>query len=152
MDGERVRRERWLREAVLAGDAGAWRGWYEESYPTLEAYVRWRCAGLHDLAEDVLQETWMTAVRSVRRFRPEAGSFAGWLAGIAANVLRNQLRSRCRRARRQQRLADGAAVALPDAAPSLPDGERVARALATLPERYERVLRAKYLDRRGIAE
>src|SRR5262245_29185998 len=85
MDGERIQRERWLREAVLAGNEGAWRTWYDESYSGLEAYVRWRCAGLRDLADDVLQETWMTAVRAVRRFRPEVGSFAQWLAGIAAN-------------------------------------------------------------------
>ncbi|HZU36779.1 MAG TPA: RNA polymerase sigma factor, partial [Gemmataceae bacterium] len=91
---ERVQRERALRRAVLAGDEAAWRTWYAESYERLHAYVCWRSGGTPDLAEDVLQETWLTAVRRIRSFDPLQGSFLGWLRGIAANVLRNHLRAR----------------------------------------------------------
>src|SRR5476649_633190 len=87
-NGEGAWREVHLRDAVLAGDENAWRAWYEETYEPLEAYVLWRCARLRDLADDVLQETWLTAVRSMKRFRPQAGSFIAWLRGIAANVIR----------------------------------------------------------------
>jgi RNA polymerase sigma-70 factor (ECF subfamily) len=149
---ERVRRERWLRDAVLGGDEAAWRAWYEEHCAVLEAYIHWRCGGLHDLAEEVLQDTWLTAVRAMRRFCPETGSFRRWLFGVAANMVRNQVRAWRRRGRRQR------AIASPE---SLADGstngdktearaQAVAQALAALPERYEQVLRAKYLDQQSV--
>ncbi|HJT76533.1 MAG TPA: sigma factor, partial [Gemmataceae bacterium] len=84
--GDRVGRERILRRAVLAGDERAWQTWYDECFDGLYAYVAWRCAGLRDLADEVVQETWLTAVRRVRAFDPDRGPFAGWLCGIAANV------------------------------------------------------------------
>src|SRR5258707_6822181 len=89
---ERVWREQVLRRAVLAGDEAAWRSWYEGEYAGLYAYVLWRCAGLRDHADDLVQETWLTAVRRIRRFDPAQGSFAGWLRGIAGNVLSNHFR------------------------------------------------------------
>jgi RNA polymerase sigma-70 factor, ECF subfamily len=153
-EGERVRRERWLRGAVLSGDEAAWRAWYEEHCAALEAYVHWRCAGVRDLAEDALQETWLTAVRGVRRFRPEAGSFRQWLFGVAANIVRNQLRARRRRARRQGTIPSPAS---PRDRSTNVDGmgaraEAVASALAELPERYEQVLRAKYVEQQSVEE
>src|SRR5262245_12121880 len=101
---DRVTRERLLRRAVLAGDAAAWRAFYDEAADRLAAYVRWRCAGLDDLADEVLQETWLTAVRRIRHFDPAQAPFAAWLAGIAANVQRNLLRRHRRRARVTQPL------------------------------------------------
>src|SRR5260370_15427773 len=89
---ERVWCERGLHAAVLAGDERAWSTFYADSFDGLYAYVRWRCAGLHDLADEVVQETWLVAVRRIRSFVPENGSFAGWLRGIATNVIRNHLR------------------------------------------------------------
>ena len=148
---ERVERDRRLRRAVLAGDEHAWRAWYEEHFAAVRAYVLWRCGGLHDRADEVTQETWLTAVRRVRRFDPAAGWFHGWLCGIAANVLRNHLRSHRRRGARQQPLTGE--VGLED--PAVADRERarrVAAALAELPARYEAALRMKYLDRMSVAE
>jgi RNA polymerase sigma-70 factor (ECF subfamily) len=151
-DSDRVWRERGLLSAVLAGDEQAWRTWYDESFGSLHAYVHWRCAGLRDLVEDVLQETWLTAVRRIRTFDPEQGHFAGWLRGIAANLLRNQLRHRQRRERRAA--VEGGRIGEPaDSEMERRDqAERIVGALAELPERYESVLRAKYLDGLSMAE
>src|SRR5262245_66630431 len=96
-DAERVWRERGLREAVLAGDERAWRRWYDGSFAGLFAYVRWRCGGLHDSAEELVQEVWLTAVRRLPAFDPDAGSFVGWLRGIAAQLARNHFRRERRR-------------------------------------------------------
>jgi RNA polymerase sigma-70 factor (ECF subfamily) len=149
---ERVRRERWLRGAVLGGDEAAWRAWYEEHCAALEAYVHWRCGGLRDLAEEVLQDTWLTAVRAMRRFCPEAGSFRQWLFGVAANTVRNHVRAWRRRSRRQRAITSPAS--LPDASTNGDEIEAraqvVAQALAALPERYEQVLRAKYLEQQSV--
>src|SRR5262249_33426655 len=143
-NGEGVWRERGLRSAVLAGDERAWRAWYDECFPGLYAYVSWRCAGLRDLADEVVQDTWLIAVRRMRRFDPEQGSFRAWLHGIAANVLRNQFRLRQQRRKVQPLNGD---IPAPDAATTAQAGreqaERIARALSTLSERYEAVLRAK---------
>ena len=97
-------RERAIRDAVLAGDAAAWRAWFAEHFDRLAAYVRWRCGGLADLADDVTQEAWLTAVRRLRSFDPDRGPFFGWLCGIAANATRNALRAR----RRSEKRVSGA--------------------------------------------
>src|SRR6266511_1873315 len=142
---DRVWRERGLLGAILVGDERAWRTLYEEAFGSLYAYARWRCGGLSDLADEVVQETWLTAVRRIRSFDPEQGSFAAWLCGIAANVVRNRLRHERRRLRSARPLGKqpGPAVAAADPREL---AEQVARALAELPEHYEAVLRAKYLD------
>jgi RNA polymerase sigma-70 factor, ECF subfamily len=150
--GDRVWRERGLRDAILAGDEAAWKTLYEESFACLYAYVLWRCAGLRDSADDVVQETWLTAVRRVRCFDPVQGSFAGWLRGVAANVLRNYFRREQRRACQTRPLVDDAASAQNGEPARRRRAERIAHALAVLPERYEAVLRAKYLEGQSVAD
>jgi RNA polymerase sigma-70 factor (ECF subfamily) len=147
---DRAWRERGLRDAVVRGDDRAWRAWYDAEYPGLEAYVLWRCGGLRDSADDVIQETWLTAVRKVRAFDPETGGFHQWLCGIAANVLRNHLRSRRRRPGHEG--LNGIEGRSDTALADRERAERVAAALAALPERYEAVLRMKYLDRMSVAD
>lgn len=143
---EQGRREQVLRRAILAGDERAWQTWYDEAFDRLAAYVTWRCGGMRDLAEDAIQETWLTAVRHIRRFDPVQGRFIAWLRGIAANVVRDHLR----RARRPP--PPGRTVAVPDAELEARErAEQVAHALAELPPHYEEVLRAKYLDGQSVA-
>jgi len=147
--GDCVERERQLRRAVLAGEEYAWRTLYEEAFAGLYAYVLWRCAGLRDRADEVVQETWLTAVRRLRAFDPAAGSFASWLRGIAANLLRNHFRREARRARITQPLQD---EPFANDASSDDAAERIAVALAALPEHYEAVLRSKYLEGQSVAD
>jgi RNA polymerase sigma-70 factor (ECF subfamily) len=151
---ERSWRERGLLSAVLSGDERAWQTWYDESFDGLYAYVCWRCGGLRDLADEVVQDTWLTAVRRIGSFDPAQGSFAGWLHGIAANLLRNHLRRTGRAIRRTESL-NGAAATAQSTDQGLErheQAERIAQALSILPERYEAVLRAKYLDQQSMAE
>jgi RNA polymerase sigma-70 factor, ECF subfamily len=148
---ERIAREERLRRAVLRGDEIAWRTWYDESLATLVAYVVWRCGGRRDEADEIVQETWLVAVRNIRQFDPVQGSFAGWLRGVAANLIRNHLRRKAKARQMGEPLVDD-----PAAEPAGQAGraaerqteqvERIAAALDALPERYEAVLRAKYLD------
>jgi RNA polymerase sigma-70 factor (ECF subfamily) len=146
MDGDRVGLELRLRAAVLAGDEHAWREWYDESAPNLRAYVHWRCAGRHDFADEVVQETWLTAVRRVREFDPRQGRFAAWLCGIAANLLRNRLRDNRRQGDRVRVLAGDWPSPDVDDQAERERSERIAQTLAELSPRYEHALRAKYLD------
>src|SRR5712692_5409589 len=131
---ERIWRERGLRDAVLAGDEQAWRALYAAAFDGLRAYVHWRCPGMHDLADEVVQETWLVAVRRIRSFAPASGSFAGWLRGIAANLLRNHLRQRVHRNGRPLTHMHGTVEAADVPVQRREEAERVARALAELPE------------------
>jgi RNA polymerase sigma-70 factor (ECF subfamily) len=151
-DMDHGRAERGLRKAVLAGDESAWRRWYDESFAALDAYVAWRCGGLRDLADEVIQETWLVAVNRVRDFDPALGTFLGWLCGIAANVVRNSLRQRVRARLRVRSLATDDPIAAPRLLEADDRGEHIARALDQLSERHERVLRAKYLEQRSVAD
>ncbi len=146
-------RERAIRDAVLSGDAAAWHAWYAEYFDRLAAYARWLCGGLADLADDVTQEAWLTAVRRLRAFDPDKGAFFAWLRGIAANAARNAIRSRGRLRKRARPLGAG-----DDFPANKPDpetfekAERVALALAALPDHYEAVLRGKYLDQMTVEQ
>jgi RNA polymerase sigma-70 factor (ECF subfamily) len=145
---ERSQRERSLRQRILAGDETAWAALYEEAFAGLWAYISWRCAGRHDLAEEVAQDTWLVAVRRLRSFDPEQAPFLAWLRGIAAHLLRNRFRQR---QRKQQTLEEKDLIAPPDpGAEQREQAEVIARALAELPERYEAVLRAKYLEQASV--
>ena len=153
--GDRVWRERGLRDAVLAGDETAWKTLYEESYVGLHAYVLWRCGGLRESADEVVQETWLTAVRRVRCFDPAQGSFAGWLRGVAANVLRNHFRRERRTWANRSAIGWRLAERVAHDAHPIDDrdrAERVAAALNALPDRYEAVLRAKYLEGQSVED
>jgi RNA polymerase sigma-70 factor, ECF subfamily len=155
---DRVQREELLRGAVLVGDEGAWRTWYHETFDDLCRYVRWRCAGRRDWADEIVQETWLTAVRWVRHFDPRQGSFLAWLRGIAANLLRNDLRRR-RKLPKCQQPVDGQIGGNGRLDPhqgrrqeTSDRQERIAAALDVLAQREEAVLRAKYLEGRSVAE
>lgn len=141
--GDRVGHETRLRAAVLAGDELAWQAFYDQAASGLRAYVYWRSAGMAELADDIVQETWLTAVRRIGSFRPARGGFDQWLRGVAANVIRNRLRHR--RRNRPTSTADEE-TASPTESDAAEMADAVARALAELPSHYEEVLRAKYLD------
>lgn len=137
---ERQAEEAELRRAVLRGDRHAWRILYERSFDVLAAWVGRRVAAT--AVEDVLQETWLTAVRRIRDFDPTRGSFLAWLCGIAA-----------RNGAAASRLAARGTAALEDE-PAAASSERVslAPALAALPEAYRELLLAKYSDRRTVVD
>ena len=136
---ERIEREQRLRREVLRGIEDAWRSWYEEASPLLFAYVLWRCARLPQVAEEIAQETWLVAVRRIRSFDPTKGTFQNWLRGIAANLIRNYFRA-------QRNGAISLNGQTPEATSDHERAWHVADALSELPDRYESVLRAKYLE------
>jgi RNA polymerase sigma factor (sigma-70 family) len=49
------------------------------------------------LAEDVVAETFRSAIEGARRFDPERGNEQAWLFGIASNLIRRQWRTEQRR-------------------------------------------------------
>lgn len=141
--------EQALREAVLAGSESAWRALYDANFSSLYAFVFHRTGKDRHRTDDVVQETWLVAVRRIADFDARRGPFESWLKGIAANVLKNQ-RRRWQRDGRSQSL-EGQQPAAPAGGGS-PTGELLALALTALPERYQVVLRAKYEEQLSVAE
>jgi RNA polymerase sigma-70 factor (ECF subfamily) len=81
-------------EALKAGDEEAFRALIERFHgPIMRlamAYVRDR-----GVAEDVVQETWLTCLRSLERFEGRS-SLKTWIFGIAINVARSRRRKEAR--------------------------------------------------------
>ena len=145
----RVWEERGLRDASCAGDEDAWRVLYDRCFAPLYTHVFLRTGGHVQRTEDVVQECWMIAVRRIRSFDPERGSFAAWMRGIADKVLQNK-RRRWGRRDRTEVPAEREAVAR--SAPRIALAEEISVAMAGLPPAYQDVLRAKYAEGRTVKE
>ena len=144
-------REQSLRQAVLRGDAAAWRALYESHFEGLYRYVHFRCRRDVDRTEEVVQECWTVAVRRMRDFDPARGSFQQWLQGIALHVLRN-LGRRWQRDAERQAPASAVDEAVAGGSPQPELAEQIALAFTELPVHYQAVLRARYQERRSVAE
>lgn len=151
---DRVLREEMLRREVLAGNEQAWRIWYGETFDDLYQYVLWRCGGRRDWADEIVQETWLWAVRRMRRFAPKQGSFLAWMRGIASNVLRNHFRRQKTLANIRQSAKDttGKSNQIGSLQANKEKEDQIAAVFDALTDRHEAVLRAKYLDGLSVAE
>jgi len=147
--------DRVLAERVVhARDESAFRELYRRHTPRLYQFVLRVMGGDELEAEDVVQDTWMRASRSLGEFRWES-RFGTWLTGIGLNLCRNRLRS------------SGRWTDLPEAAVQwtrpTPGETRIdlERAIATLPPRCRTVLilhdieglkHAEIAERLGVTE
>jgi RNA polymerase sigma-70 factor (ECF subfamily) len=89
--------ERALRARLVAGEDAAYRDCYQQYAPKL---MRLLVGILRDKAraEEVLQDTFISAFQSIARFRGEA-SISSWLARIATNRAYNAIRDESRKKR-----------------------------------------------------
>ncbi len=134
-----------LAARFAAGDESSFRLVYDRCADMVHTYCR-RSLGPHRAA-DVTQEVFLAAWRSRERYRPEAGSLAGWIMGIARFKVIDQLRAEYRSPRPVD--TDGEA---PEGSVDGPDpvamGERmlVAEALSSLPERAQHIVRLAFYE------
>lgn len=128
---------------------------YGELRPALLRYVA-RFVGDADLAEDVVQETFL---RLEARPPEDDRNLRGWIFTVATNLARDHLRT----AQHRDRLARSAAARLPAAAPPVDPADRVERteertrvraALAALSakERTALLMREEGFKHREIAD
>ena len=152
--------ERAVVDAVLAGDRDAFRRLVEHESRAVIATCT-RILGDRVEAEDVAQEAFVTAYRSLASWRSD-GSFGAWLSRIAVRLA-------IRRAAQRKQVvwldpateADGtmaiaaAAVATDDPAQTVLRSERDARlraAVAGLEEPYREVVALRFFAERSLAE
>jgi len=131
--------DRILVEHAAAGDAEAFNELVIRHRTRIYQLARVMTAGDAD-AEDLVQETFVRAFRTIKRFRHDS-SFATWLHRIAVNVVKSYLQRRGRYRSRLQRGTTGSDEAPIDTVASREDLESdvarrllIDRALASLPE------------------
>ncbi len=149
--------ERDPRDALAKGDRAAVTAFYREHLDAVYAFVLWRVGGDRADAEDVTQDTFLTALRGVREFRGDS-ALRTWILGIAKNKAHEKLRERGRlEATPDEALARALgsldAVALLDEIARAEETRRlVAATMAALPSHYRKALEDKYVASRSLAE
>ena len=160
-DEELVRR-------VRDGDATAAATLFERHLPALRAKARARLpAALRAKvgASDVVQDAYLAAFMGLGEFEDRGdGSFGRWLRRILENKIADEVRRHAgtskRDARREMRLATGAAGLVPEPSRPTPSAEvgageeatRLGTVVDSLPEDYGAVIRLVHLEGRTLAD
>jgi RNA polymerase sigma-70 factor, ECF subfamily len=141
---------------ILNKDRKATAEFVERYADCVYSYVRSRVMPRTELVEDLVQDVFLAAWRSLEGFRGEAG-LQHWLLGIARHKVDDYYRKRLR----QCEVLDDLEEDLPALAffPSFEEqldrrtsAERIRRVLDRLPEIYRLVLCQRYLDHRSAKE
>ena len=151
-----------LRDSILAGDRAAAEGLFRRQLEPLYEFVHYRVGRERALAEDVVQETFVTAFQGLERFDARSSLFT-WLCGIARNKIREH-----RRRRQPKRIEDVLADSDADIdailagieREPLPDwvleqeetAELVGATLSSLSPEYREALVGKYVDGLSVAQ
>jgi RNA polymerase sigma-70 factor (ECF subfamily) len=122
-----------LARRAASGEDAAWRAIYTRTRDRLFGLLVYHL-GNRDEAKDVLQETYLSAFRSIDRYRGD-GSLEAWLAGIAVHKAQSWKRRVLTRWKRTDPLPEDPGAALAGRSPDPDAGRRLTRALARLPER-----------------
>ncbi len=123
-----------LAKRAQDGDDAAWREIYTRTRERLFALLVYHI-GNHDEALDVLQDTYVGAVKNMGSYRGD-GPLEAWLAGIALRRARDWKRRLLTRFKKTDTLEGELGQCLPQ--PDLPDpvqGHRLRQALTRIPER-----------------
>jgi RNA polymerase sigma-70 factor (ECF subfamily) len=151
-----------LRDRILAGDRDAAAHLFEAHLDALYEFAHYRLGGDRGAVEDVVQDTFLVALESLRGFDGRS-SLHTWLCGIAKNKIRAH-----RRKRRPVALEDALdesseeidALLARVASEPLPEWvlerretrDLVGATLSSLPPEYRRALLAKYVEDKSVAE
>lgn len=145
----------WLR-AVVSGDAPAVQRLVDEVGPVVYGFLFARVGGDESAAADLLQETFLEAIRSAHGYRGESAA-STWICAIARRRLARHYEGERRRevarkgfvlVRSDAERAGGST----DASDLVNARDAVVRALGTLPPLHRQVLVLKYLDERSVEE
>ena len=142
-----------------AGDESASAALYDRYADLLFAFIHHRLDESPRDVEEVWQETWLAAIRSLPGYRGESRLFT-WLAAIARNKIADHCRRRgCRRIELLSDVSPARLAALMDKGPLPEDVVQrratrayVVQAMAALPEECRTALVARYADERSVGE
>lgn len=151
-----------LRDSILSGDRGAAEGLFRREMDAVYEFVHYRVGRQQALAEDVVQETFVTAFERLHTYDARS-TLHTWICGIARNKIREHRRKR-KTASIDQILedsdADIDAILVNLEREPLPDwvveheetAELVGATLSSLPPDYREALVSKYVDGLSVAQ
>jgi RNA polymerase sigma-70 factor (ECF subfamily) len=151
-----------VRDAILAGDRDAAEGFFRRHLGGLYEFVHYRVGGNRSVAEDLVQDTFLTALERLNAFDGRSNLHT-WLTGIAKNKIRAH-RRRLRPVRMEDLLEEAdpeiEAILLAVDREPLPEGvlereetkELVGATLSSLPPDYRDALVQKYVEELSTAE
>ena len=141
-----------LCEAALAGNSSAFGAAYDQ-YASLVYGLLLRIIRDAQDAQEILQETFLSAWTNARKFDPERGSELAWLISMARSRALDRLRSRERRGQREQEAARQISTLRPNVDPLGNDPvafreirSAVRSALKELPDAQRSALELAYFD------
>lgn len=151
-----------LRDRLTRGDRAAAEELVASHLDPLYEFVHWRVGGDRSRAEDLVQDTFLVALREIAAFDGRSSLFT-WLCGIAKNKLRASRRKRAPASLEDalagadqdidEILADVAREPLPDAVLVREETRALVGAtLSSLPPEYRAALVAKYVEGQSVAQ
>lgn len=147
--------KRQLRRLVRK-DPKAIERWFHAYSDTLYTFVYYRLGKDANLSADIVQETFLKAIKRIRHYDPKRGSMFAWLTYLSKNFIKKALRERARETsyeRLWQDVDSGLLRAFEQIATEpLPDeliekaetAELVQMTLANIPANYKYVLKEYY--------
>jgi RNA polymerase sigma-70 factor (ECF subfamily) len=130
---------------LVAGDESALKDAYDLHGQLVFSFCRRSLTP--ERAADATQEVFLAAWRSRERYRPEAGSLAGWLLGIARYKVIDVMRSDGRAPiPRDMSGADEVASTAEESVVAAAERMLMAEAIATLPERAQEMVRLAFFE------
>ncbi|HEX6883102.1 MAG TPA: RNA polymerase sigma factor [Planctomycetota bacterium] len=151
-----------LRDALVRGEREAAEGFFRRHLGALYEFVHYRVGGNRALAEDLVQDTFLTAIERLAAFDGRS-SLHTWLCGIARNKIRAH-RRRLKPALIEDVLAEAdpeiEAILMAIDREPLPEAalereetrELVGATLSSLPPDYRDALVQKYVEELSTAE
>lgn len=150
-----------LIDRLRQGDPAAMEYLYDTYFDRIYSLVFNQLGRDRAAAEDVVQETFLAAVRSQKRFRGHSSLYT-WLCSIAYHKVADFHRRGFREHRHQQHSLDidgndpegfgRIKSTVTDMAESVENRELVEKAMSRLPRDYRRVLILKYAEEMSVSE
>ncbi|MCX7934664.1 MAG: sigma-70 family RNA polymerase sigma factor [Planctomycetota bacterium] len=149
---------------VASGDESALEDFYRRYFQRLYGYVFYRVGRDHHHTEEVVNDTFVEAVRRAGEYRAERGSVEAWLITLSRNRIRS-LNSLMGKAQAYEKswsmldseieniFADLDARSLPESALESEELRALVTAtMSSLPEGYSRLLEMKYISNLSVRE
>jgi RNA polymerase sigma-70 factor, ECF subfamily len=156
-EGDQLRR-------IARGDEEALERFYESYFPRLYRYIFYRVSRDHHHTEEVVNDTFMEAIRKADQYDPARGSVEAWLITLSRNRIRslNALMGRAAEYEKSWSMVDGELEALfADLdSRSLPESAleseelkaMVGATMSSLPETYAKILEMKYIRNMSVRD
>ena len=144
--------------ALRRRDQQAWSETYDRYVTVSYSFIVHLVAGDRVLAEELHQETWLTAMSAIEQFAPGRGEFRSWLFGIAKKRVTLHFRqATSRRVQGFHEERDRQAVSAGDLLPldvieEVERADAVRAALFDMDTSAREVLVNKYVDSLSVAE